>query len=321
MNPVYHVREVRNSSARDVRFASLIWLAAVAVWAVAIVGVSGISKLIFVPVASVVLTTLFANAGHPAGHAAYGDGLAARLLTWSPSMVGISASWWKLKHVDGHHRYLNSVRDPDIRFGPILRLTLGEPRRFFHRYQYLYCWLLYPLTILGMVFAGDVRLIATGRGKAGQEAGIRLRGKFLAEKLVVWLPLMFAAISRHGIGATLMVFSLVLIGAGAILGTTFQLNHCMLLTSETLPLTRPPTQVDRPFSGAVSFCAHRPLLTALLGGLNLHVEHHRDPRAPLSRLRRDHLRFVGSERYRYVPSLRSALASHVRYMRAMGRQG
>ena len=76
----------------------------------------------------------------------------------------------------------------------------------------------------------------------------------------------------------------------------------------------------------VNFCTGNAALTWVLGGLNYQIEHHLFPRLPHTHypriaaiVRRNALRY--GVRYTAQPTLRSALGSHQRHLRALGRLG
>jgi linoleoyl-CoA desaturase len=76
----------------------------------------------------------------------------------------------------------------------------------------------------------------------------------------------------------------------------------------------------------VDFCPRNSVLTWLLGGLNYQIEHHLFPRVAHTHyphiaeiVRRNAARH--GVRYTVQPSLRLALRSHQRHVRALGRSG
>jgi linoleoyl-CoA desaturase len=76
----------------------------------------------------------------------------------------------------------------------------------------------------------------------------------------------------------------------------------------------------------VDFCPRNPVLTWALGGLNYQIEHHLFPRVSHTHypqiaeiVRRNAAKH--GVRYFAQPSLRAALRSHQRHLRALGRMG
>jgi linoleoyl-CoA desaturase len=269
--------------------------------------------------APLVVFMLLTMVAHPAGHGSFGRGIIGRLLAASPVLIGASPTWWHLKHVRSHHANLNHPRrDPDVQFGPLLRLNLSEPRRFFHRYQHRYCWLLYPFALLGMVLWADIRTAVTGRQKSGVPVNLRARLQIAVEKLMPF-PFLFAiAVTRYGLAWSVAGYVWVFMAAGTMLAVVFQLNHCVLLANESV-VRFEDWQASRTAEfGALTYAAQSRVVTSLLGGLNLHIEHHESPLLTVSELGAIARTRYPSDGTRYAPTAIAALRSHVRFMQQMG---
>ena len=111
--------------------------------------------------------------------------------------------------------------------------------------------------------------------------------------------------------------------------TTFQLAHCVeeadFTSPEELRSSRRAWAVHE-LETTVDFCQHNKVLTWLLGGLNFQIEHHLFPRVAHSHY--PHIATIVRRRaerhgirYTVQPSLRAALRSHQRHLRALGRIG
>ena len=116
---------------------------------------------------------------------------------------------------------------------------------------------------------------------------------------------------------------------GATLGTVFQLAHCVAAADFPEPApTKQRAKSDwatHQLETTVDFAPQSALLTWFVGGLNFQVVHHLFPK--VCHLHYPALaRIVASVadkhglRYRSHPTFASAIASHVRHLRAMGRE-
>jgi linoleoyl-CoA desaturase len=111
--------------------------------------------------------------------------------------------------------------------------------------------------------------------------------------------------------------------------TTFQLAHCVeeagFASAEELTADKRIWAVHE-VETTVNFCPRNAFLTWVLGGLNYQIEHHLFPRVAHTHypqiaeiVRRNAAKH--GVRYTAQPSLRAALRSHQRHLRALGRRG
>ncbi len=114
-----------------------------------------------------------------------------------------------------------------------------------------------------------------------------------------------------------------------VMAVTFQLAHCV---EEADFVTAGQASAERRIwavhevETTVNFCPRNRALTWALGGLNFQIEHHLFPGVPHTHYahiaeivqRNAHRHGI---RYTAHPSLRAALRSHYRHLRAMGRLG
>ena len=101
---------------------------------------------------------------HDGGHHAYSRfSWVNRLAALSLDLIGASSYLWRWKHVVLHHTYPNvDGQDTDIDVGVVARLSPGQPRLWFHRWQHLYIWVLYALTAPRWHLFGDFKDVALG---------------------------------------------------------------------------------------------------------------------------------------------------------------
>ncbi|HET7046472.1 MAG TPA: acyl-CoA desaturase [Gaiellaceae bacterium] len=271
---------------------------------------------------------------HDANHGAYfRTRRANHLLGWTADVaLGISSYAWRVKHNVAHHTYTNvDGYDADITQVPYARFMPVQEPRPWYRLQHLYIWPLYTLMVLRWQTLGD--LAALRRGRIGNSAvriprrwdlaGL-LAGKLLFVGWAIVVPLLvfpwWLAVGGYVAFAGIM---------GLVTAVTFQLAHCVEEAEFSAPeelLAEKRVWAVHEVETTVDFCPRNPVLTWALGGLNFQIEHHLFPRVPHTHypriaeiVRRNCARH--GIRYTVHPSLYSALRSHYRHLRTLGRQG
>jgi len=271
------------------------------------------------------------NIQHDGGHGSYvARGLGNRLSSWTLDLMGGSSYLWHFKHNILHHHYTNlDGVDDDLDAGPLLRLAEAQRRRWFHRLQHWYIWPLYAFLPPKWQFYDDWKGLITGRigdqpfpRPRGGNLAVLIAGKLLFTGWALALPL-----ALHPTGVVLSVYALCCLGTGIVLGTVFQLAHCVEEASFPLAPGR-GERVERSWAEhqiatTVDFAPRSRWLSWYLGGLNFQVEHHLFPRishlhypaiAPIvkSVCAESGIRHVSHD------TIWSALRSHVRYLKRLG---
>lgn len=266
---------------------------------------------------------------HDANHAAFSRRpWVNRLFGSSLDVMGVSSFIWRRKHNAFHHTFTNVQDvDYDLDFGMLARLSPEQPRRSYHRYQFLYLWFFYGLLLPKWVFFDDWVILKTGF--VGKHAITKPSkwdiAEFLAWKLffVAWavvIPAMFHPLWQVAVFHLVAAFTL-----GATLGTVFQLAHCT--TDADFPTVK-DGQLDDEWSAhqlrtCVDFAPRHPLVTWFVGGLNFQVEHHLFPHVchlhypALAKIVETVAERHGL-RYRSRPSFTGAVRAHLGHLRALG---
>jgi linoleoyl-CoA desaturase len=272
------------------------------------------------------------NVQHDAGHQAYSNRRwINRLMAWTLELLGGSSYLWHWKHGVFHHTYANvEGHDTDIDLGLLGRLTPHQKRRWFHRWQHYYLWVLYGLMAIKWQLYDDFRDVITGRIKRhrlprprGWELAGFLVGKGAFLGLAFGVPLLF-----HPIWVVAVYYGVAALVLGMVLSIVFQLAHCV--EEAEFPLPQKDTgRIENPWSvhqveTTVDFARGNRLVAWLLGGLNFQIEHHLFPRIchinypALSKLVEAACREFGV-RYMVHASVWAGLVSHFRWLRRMGR--
>jgi linoleoyl-CoA desaturase len=273
------------------------------------------------------------NVMHDGAHGSYSRrNWVNQTMGFSLNMLGGNMWLWKQKHNVNHHTFTNVEGvDDDIDIRPWLRVHPGQPRHWFHRFQHIYALLLYGLTYFFWIYYQDLQKYF--RGRVTQTSP--LPKMHLTEHLIFWaskvvyvsifvvLPMFFAGVVHTLVGYAIMVFV-----TGVFIAVVFQLAHVVEHSDFVMPTSLPEGRLQAEWavhqvSTTANFATSNRLWNWLFGGLNFQIEHHLFPRishvhypALSERLKKVCAEF--GVPYREFPSLRSAVLSHLAYLRQVG---
>jgi len=247
------------------------------------------------------------------------------------NFLGANNFMWKTKHNVIHHAYTNiDGVDDDIDARPLLRLCENQKRYSIHKYQYLYFWMAYSLLYFWWVFVSDYKKYFTGHIGPVQIKKMKLKDhisfwgyKALHLFLFIGLPVYMVGFEYWLIG--FLTHGLV---TGFVLSIVFQLAH----TVEDTIFPQPDA-----FTGKVedewaihqlkttaNFATKNKLVSWLIGGLNFQIEHHLFPKIShihypaISQIIKQACQEFGVNYIEY-PRVRYAVASHVSFLKQMGK--
>jgi linoleoyl-CoA desaturase len=269
---------------------------------------------------------------HDGSHHAYSRfSWVNRLAALSLDLIGASSYLWRWKHVVMHHTYPNvDGQDSDIDVGPIARLAPQQRRRWFHRWQHVYLWLLYTLTASVWHLFGDFKEVITGKicghripRPTGWELVTFITGKAVSIGLLLGIP-MFV----HSWWVVLIFYVVVTAVLGVVLTVVFQLAHCVgeadFPQPDAATLRMPDAWAAHQVQTTVDFARNSRVLCWLLGGLNFQVVHHLFPKVchihypALSRIIEATCQEFGVQ-YSAHRSFVAGVVSHFRWLRKLGR--
>lgn len=273
------------------------------------------------------------NISHDAAHGAFSRYRGVnRVLAHTFTLIGVHVYTWKQLHNVLHHTHTNIPHaDGDLDSVPVLRFfDDGTPPRSCHRVQHIYAFALYCLASLVWVFRKDF-VHMKKREHCGyvkpapprSEWVLLYAGKFghyAAFLLAPWL------VTGVGIATVLLGFLAMHVVAGLLLASFFAVGH--LVDGVEVVRANDDGRVEDSWMAhqlrtTSNFGINSSLLFWTAGGLNYQIEHHLFPQichvhypalAPI--VRRTALE-CGLP-YQAYPSLREALAAHVRFLRAKG---
>jgi linoleoyl-CoA desaturase len=295
--------------------------------------------LLALPLAAVLVVAIIATATcvmHDANHGAFGaTGRMSHSLMFTADVLGASSWLWRQKHNVTHHGNTNVVGvDTDIEQMPFARLAPAQEWKPWHRFQHVYMWALYGFLTAQWVLMSDFANVIQRR-RQGHPPSRRLHGRDIAVLLVgkavhvgwaVALPLAF-----HRWWMVLAFYFACSWMVGFTLAIFFQLAHCVDTTEFPDPAAprRGDAFVNHQFRTTANVRCSTPIVGPfvgwLMGGLHHQIEHHLAPGLPhttypaMARRVSEMCRSRGID-YRVHTSLFSAIASHARWLRAMGRR-
>ena len=272
------------------------------------------------------------NVQHDGSHRAYSsrpwvNAIMARTL----DLVGASSFVWARKHNSIHHTYTNIAGwDDDIDVGFLGRLAPEQRRLGVHRAQHLYLWVLYAFLPLKWQWYDDFREVVRGRvgthripRPRGGELALFALGKAVFFTYALVIPALF-----HPWWVVLACYLGACWTQGVVLSVVFQMAHVV----EEAAFFDPDAETGRlPHSWAahqimttVDFARDNRALSWFVGGLNFQIEHHLFPRIchihypRIARIVERACRRAGIP-YHANPTLRTAIRSHYRWLKRLGR--
>jgi fatty acid desaturase (delta-4 desaturase) len=251
-------------------------------------------------------------------------------------LAGGSSLMWRYHHQVSHHIHCNDEEVDEDVFSPypLLRFDHRLPRLWFHKYQHLYMWAMYPF--LQLVFQyGDINGLINGKtdgchiyGASKNEKMSVIAGKVVHYSLIYLLPLFTCGWKMA------LVSSMSYVAAQSIvLATTFAVSHNV---PETKPADEPQTFAGHRLNENrdVRDWGIQQLVTSanwggvfgcfMTGGLNLQIEHHLFPAVSfmhypaISKIVREEAEKRGLE-YAAYDTLSEILPKYLKFMSDVGK--
>lgn len=262
---------------------------------------------------------------HDANHdATFKSDKLNRLLGNWIEFQGGSAHWWRHKHNATHHVHANVDQlDPDIHQAPFLRLNPHQNYRRWYRFQHLYAPVLYGFMMLHVFGSDALALWKLHRSEPMSGAAIAgaVLGKVCFVTAAAIVP--FLVFGWWGLVGSFALFWTV----GLALSLTVQIAHAVDIV-EHFDNEAPRDVVVH--QASVTADVHSGasvgawLFRFLCGGLDRQLAHHLVPSFPhtaYAQLQQPIEALLAShgQRYRFHRSVPAAVASHFRWLKAMGR--
>ncbi len=273
------------------------------------------------------------NVMHDANHGSYSSRKwVNKTLGLTLNALGGNSFIWKQKHNIIHHTYTNIEGvDDDIAKSPFIRMCGSQEWLPAHRIQHLYTPILYALSSMIWILFQDYekyfskKIVDTPLAKmSGADHLIFWVSKILYLGFYVLIP-----ITLMGWQSWLVYFLCMHIGLGLTLSLVFQLAHVVEET-EFDSVGVDPKKIDNEWAihqvrTTANFSANSKTILWLVGGLNYQIEHHLFPRVShvhypaLSKLVQIECAACNVP-YNKMPTFTSAVASHFRFIRLLGKK-
>lgn len=279
-----------------------------------------------------VIAAIGFNVMHDGAHGSFSkykwvNGFAA----FSLNVLGGNSFMWNVKHNVIHHAFTNvDGIDDDIDIQPWMRMSATQKKYRFHKYQHIYFWLLYSVLYILWIFVLDYQKYF--KSKVGN---MPLKKMNITDHLVFWGFKLFhlflfvgLPIYKVGFSSWAISFLLFTLVAGLVISIVFQLAHTVEHTAFPMPHEQTNRLEDEwavhQIKTTANFATNNKLVSWLVGGLNFQIEHHLFPKIShihypaISKIIKQACQEYGIA-YIEFPRVRYAIASHVAFLKQMGR--
>ncbi|HKP32689.1 MAG TPA: acyl-CoA desaturase [Chitinophagaceae bacterium] len=254
-----------------------------------------------------------------------------KIAAYTLNLLGGNAFMWNMKHNIIHHSYTNIEGvDDDIEIQPWLRMSPAQKKYKMHKYQHRYFWFLYSLLYIFWVFLLDYTKYF--RGRIGptplKKMSVTDHITFWSFKVLHYFIFIALPVIMLGWIPWLIGFLTCTLLAGFVLSIVFQLAHTVEDTEfphAVEPTNRMPDEwAVHQIKTTANFATRNKVISWLVGGLNFQIEHHLFPKIShvhypaISKILRQVCREYNITYVEY-PYMLQAVASHVTYLKKMGR--
>lgn len=274
------------------------------------------------------------NVMHDANHDSYSSHKwVNKILGLTINALGGNSFIWKHKHNVIHHTYTNvDGMDDDIAKSPFIRMCGTQSWVAAHRLQHIYTPLLYAISSMIWMFYQDYdkyfrkKICNTALRKMSRADHIL----FWSSKLLYVVFYIVIPIMLIGASSWMIFFISMHVALGLTLSIVFQLAHVVEETEFEFAELGDHKQIDNEWAvhqvkTTANFAAGNKIISWFAGGLNYQIEHHLFPRI-------SHIHYPAISKlvqaqcmayqvpYNSIPTMRSAVASHFRFIKQMGQK-
>lgn len=272
---------------------------------------------------------------HDAAHGAFSEKKWLNsLVASSMYLLGSNTFNWKVQHNILHHTFTNIYGyDQDIETKAALRLSKYAPLKKYHRFQFIYAFLFYGLMTLSKLVTDFGQLLDFNKVGITEEQNTKpnkeifklIITKIIYVFIIIILPVL---VTDYKWWQVLLGFGIIHFTAGIIMSTVFQMAHVVEGVYQPLPdndgVIKNEWVVHELFATS-DFARNSVFLSWYVGGLNFQIEHHLFPNtchihypkiAPIVQETASRYGLT----YNLKPSFLSALISHIRMLKLLGRE-
>lgn len=272
------------------------------------------------------------NIMHDGGHGSFSKyPLVNKIAAVTAEVLGASHFIWNMKHNVIHHAYTNvDGVDDDIDAKPVLRMASTQKHYKMHKFQHLYFWVFYCFLHLYWILLSDYKKYFTG--KVGdiplKKMSFKDHFTFWFFKLLHYTLFIIIPIVKLGFSKWIIGYLCFTVVAGFVLSIVFQLAHTVEDTEFPVPDAASNRLEDEwavhQLKTTANFATRSRFISWFVGGLNFQIEHHLFPKIShihypqISKIVKQACQEYGVVYVEY-PKLHNAVASHVAFLKQMGR--
>ena len=231
-------------------------------------------------------TVLFVvTVAHDASHKALSkNNFINKSLSLSWALLGMSTYFWEAKHHQSHHNFTNVIGyDQDIEQVSILRMNPEAPYKWYHKYQYIYVFVIYLLFGFFTVTTREFRLYKIRQyGNYYSDHGMKTLLSLIVIKILYFtlnlgLPFYF---NNMPLWQLFIAWFIAISFSGAYIALILAIPHINTSTSFEKPAPNGSMNHDwytHTFMTTSDASPNSILLNWFSGGLNTHVIHHMFP--------------------------------------------
>ncbi len=271
---------------------------------------------------------------HDAVHGSFSKkGWVNKLFSASMYIIGGNTFSWKVQHNLMHHTYTNiDGFDGDIEPKGSMRFSKNRPLKKIHRFQHIYAFLLYPLMSFSKIFSEIGQLRRFNKAGITEHMGAKPNIEFI--KIILFKATYLAIFVGLALVFSNFSWWLILLGfltmhfvAGLFMSTVFQMAHVVEEVEQPLPTEEGIMECEwtiHEMKTTANFSRKSKIFAYIIGGLNYQIEHHLFPNIShvhyraISPIVEQTAKEFGVP-YHENRTFISALGSHVRMLKALGR--
>lgn len=280
-----------------------------------------------------VLACIGFNVMHDACHGSYSENSKVNnLLGLTLNALGGNAFIWKQKHNVIHHTYTNvDGMDDDIAKSPLMRQCSTQAWTPAHRIQHIYVVLIYAISSFAWVFIMDFNKYLSRKVYKTPLQPMKMGDHmtFWLSKVLYVLFYVIIPVAAVGWQAWAIGFAAMHVVMGFTLAIVFQLAHVVEETNFEVVGTEAKVIENEwaihQINTTSNFAPGNKIISWFVGGLNYQVEHHLFPR--ISHIHYPEISKIVAAKcaefnvqYNSLPTMMSAVRSHFRFMRDLGRK-
>lgn len=272
---------------------------------------------------------------HDALHGSYSKSKTVnKIMGRTLHLMGGSPFIWNIQHNVLHHTYTNIYGlDEDIETKVIVRLCKHAPLKHFYRYQHFYVFLAYGLMTLLMLVSDFFKLFKFHKRGMVEKKQVRVRHEYIKMGIykafylffMMGLPFLLTSLAWWQIIIGFLIIHFI---AGYILSIVFQMAHIVEGTDQPMPAHDGSMQnawAIHQLRTTANFSRDNRFLNWYVGGLNFQIEHHLFPN--ICHVHYPKLSAIVQKTaeefqlpYNLKPTFAHALKSHIRTLKALGRE-